>query len=282
MRCRRVWTVDEGDSRDAVLALWNSTRRAIEDLTIGQERLTRFVEEITGSVRCHWCQRWSDDIDEFVTVGRRRACPEHLGQLLAEVAPAAEEDVVSVQAWLRGVLETRSDDVYTTWLAEKAAIECPAIADGPSALTIDDIGGRSITLPALWSEWLGLPARTDVNTVSTTVAHLLDLPRPISRPGRSFLLGALARVLRAWETGAPLDAEALTDTLMEVAPSVNRDRATIVLDLYREEMQVDGTVTGEMADDLVEALIGRAASEFSGLAAARGTSPDAGNGPNLR
>jgi hypothetical protein len=282
MRCGRGWVVDEGDSRDAVLALWNSTRRAIEDLTIGQERLTRIVEEITGSVRCHWCQHWSDDTDEFVTVGRRRACPEHLGQLLAEVAPAAEDDVARVQTWLRGVLETRGDDVYTAWLAEKAAVECPEIADGPNALTIDDIGGRGIALPVVWSDRLGLPTRTDVDTASTRVARLLDLPRPISRPGRSFLLGALARVLRSWEIGAPLDAEALTDILMEVAPSTNRDRATIVLDLYREEMQVDGTVTGEMADDLVEALIGRAASEFSGLATASETNPDAGNEPNPR
>lgn len=270
LRCGRAWAVDEGDNRDAVLTLWSSTRRAVEDLTLQQERLTRIVEELTGSVRCHWCQRWSDEHDEFVNVRRRRACPEHLGQLIGEVAPAEEDDIAAVQAWLRAVLATRTGDVYTAWLAEKAAVECPEITDGTDAahLSIDGIGGRGVELPEEWAHRLDLPTRTDVNTASTGVAKLLDLPYPISRPGRAFLLGTLARTLRAWETGAPLDAESLTATLMEAAPNGNRDRATVILDLYREEMQVDGTVTGEMADDLVEALIGRAASEFAGRATA--------------
>lgn len=270
MRCARAWVVDEGDSRDAVLTLWNSTRRAVEDLTLQQERLTRIVEELTGSVRCHWCQRWSDERDAFVDVQRRRACPEHLGQLLGEVVPAEEGDLAAVQTWLRGILATRGGDVYTAWLAEKAAVECPELADGANAahLSVDGIGGRVVELSASWARALNLAERTDVNTASAGVARLLDLPRPLSRPGRSFLLGTLARTVRAWETGAPLDAESLTASLMEAAPSGNRDRATVILDLYREEMQVDATVTGEMADDLVEALIGRAASEFAGRAPA--------------
>lgn len=278
LRCARAWAVDDGDSRDAVLTLWNSTRRAVEDLTLQQERLTRIVEEITGSVRCHWCHRWSDEHDEFVNVRSRRSCPEHLGQLLGEVVPADDDEIVAVRSWLCGVLETRPGDVYTAWLAEKAAVECPELVDDADAtdLTIAGIGSRGLELPETWSLALKLPEHATVDNASTSVARLLDLPRPLSRPGRSLLLGALARAVRAWELGAPMDAEALTAVLLEAAPSGNRDRATVVLDLYREEMQVDGTVTGEMADDLVEALIGRAASEFSGLVPAAAPRPEDG------
>jgi len=276
LRCARAWAVDEGDSRDAVFTLWNSTRRAIEDLALQQERLTRIVEEITGNVRCHWCNRWSDDTDEFVAVQRRRACPEHLGQLLGEIAPADDDDLDTVRNWLRDALGTQGRDVYTTWLVEKAVVECPELTNSLDALhlTIDAVGGQEIELPAAWATPLGLPTSVTVNAISSGVAKLLDLPHPISRPGRAFLLGALARAVHAWELGVPLDAETLTATLMEAAPSGNRDRATIILDLYREEMQVDGTVTGEMADDLVEALIGRAASEFSGRAPAAPEPPE--------
>lgn len=279
LRCGRAWSVDEDDSRDAVLTLWNSTKRAVEDLSLQQDRLTRIIEELTGSVRCHWCHHWSDDGDEFVTIGRRRACPEHLGQLVAEVAPAADDDLDALRLWLQDVLETRQGDIHAAWLAEKAAVECPELADETNAphLRADDIGARATHVPAPWAGVLGIPQDTDVNAVSAVVAGILDLPRPASRPGRAFLLGVLARALRAWELGAPLDAETLTATLMEAAPSGNRDRATIVLDLYRDEMQVDGVVTGEMADDLVEALIGRAASEFADRAPRGGTSGETGH-----
>jgi hypothetical protein len=266
-RCGRAWAVDE-DTRDTVLTLWHSTRRAVEDLALGQERLNRIIEELTGVRRCHWCQSWSDDTEDFVEVNFRRCCPEHLGQLLAQVAPADEDDLAAVRDWLGRLLTEKAADVYTVWLAEKSVVECPELLEGATdstGLTVEAIGQRTVELPAEWAARIGTVPRTSVNALSAKVARLLDLPSPTSRAGRAFLVGTLARALRAAEKGEPLDAESLTEALLEAAPSGNRDRATIVLDLYREEMQVDGTVTGEMADDLVEALIGRAAAEFAPL-----------------
>jgi len=260
-RCGRDWALDEEDARDAVLALWHSTRRAVEDLHLRQERVTRIIEALTGTLRCHWCDRWSDDPDAFVAVGDRRGCPEHLGQLLAETVPADDGDVAVVTDWLTAALADDPGDVYPAWLAEKAAVEYPGLAGegGPAS----GLGARRVVLADPWSGLLGTQPVLDVNAVARAVARLLELPAPTSRPGRALLLGTLALAVRAREQGGTANAEDLAELLLEAAPTGNRDRATVVLDLYRSEMQADGTVTGEMADDLVEALIGRAASEFA-------------------
>jgi hypothetical protein len=265
-RCRRAWAVDDEDTRDTVLTLWHATRRAVEDLKQQQERLNLIIEELTGARRCHWCQSWSDETGDFVEVNLRRCCPEHLGQFLGQVAPVDEDDLTTVRDWLGRLLAEKTTNVYAAWLAEKSVVECPELLDGApdnTDLTIEAIGQRTVELPVEWATRIGTAPRTNVNALSTNVARLLDLPYPTSRAGRAFLVGTLARALRAAEQSEPLDAESLTEALMEAVPSGNRDRATIVLDLYRDEMQMDGTVTGDMADDLVEALVGRAASEFS-------------------
>lgn len=262
-RCRRLWEVDDTDARDTVLTLWQSTRRAVEELTLRQDRLSRIIEELTGSARCHWCDSWGDDPDHLVVVQRRRVCPEHVGQLLSAVAPVDDDDLEDARGWILSALEENTHDLYVTWLAENAVVECPELAAGP--LAIEAIGARSVDIPAAWGARLGVGPRPNVNDLSTAVARLLELPAPTSRAGRAFLIGTLARALWAARLGDLLDAESLTGLLLEAAPSGNRDRATVVLDLYREEMQVDGTVTGEMADDLVEALLGRAGSELAPL-----------------
>jgi hypothetical protein len=261
-RCTRAWSLED-DARDAVLTLWDSTRRALDELTLQQARLIRIIEELTGSAHCHWCGRWEEGPEGFVAISTRRVCPEHLGQLLAEVAPIDSEDIGAVRRWLGQNLATNEGDVYALWLVEKSVVECPELLHGD--FSVENIGNRTVELPPTWAEHLAVSTSSTVNTVSTAIASLLELPAPTSRAGRSFLLGTLARALWAARHEKALDADALTELLMEAAPSGTRDRATVVLDLYREEMQVDGTVTGVMADDLVEALIGRAGSELAPL-----------------
>lgn len=262
-RCGKGWSVDGDDTRDAVLTLWNSTRRAVADVTVQLGIVNRIIEELTGMVRCHWCQQWTDDADRLVDLVHRRACPEHVGQLVGDVSPAQSDEVRAAAAWLTSTLADGDGDVHAAWIAEKAAVECPDLAVGE--VSIAAIGARPVTLPAAWERRLGLIGTVTVDRVTVAVARVLELPAPTSRAGRAFLLGTLALSLRATSTNAGKDAETLSEHLMEAAPVGNRDRATVILDLYRDEMQVDGTVTGEMADDLVEALLVRAAAEFAPL-----------------
>jgi len=262
-RCGKGWNVDDDDTRDAVLTLWNSTRRAVADVTVQLGIVNRIIEEITGMVRCHWCQQWTDDADRLVDLVGRRACPEHVGQLVGGVSPADPDETTAASAWLASMLVKGDGDIHAAWLAEKAAVECPDLAVGDA--TIAAVGARTVALPAAWAQRLGITGTGTVDRVAIAVAGVLELPAPTSRAGRAFLLGTLALSLRATSTTAGQDAETLSEHLMEAAPTGNRDRATVILDLYRDEMQVDGTVTGEMADDLVEALLVRAAAEFAPL-----------------
>lgn len=259
-RCDRVWAVDNDDARDAMLSLWHSTRRGLLQLQQTQDKLVVLVEALTGKVRCHWCDDW-DDAERLVTIDRRRACPEHLGSLLGSVVPVDDDEIEHAFDWLCSQLRERPGDLYAYWLADKAALECPDLDDGP--LDGFALGHAVVATRSPWREVLRLGDEATVNDVIAAVARLLELPRPASRPGRNLLLGVLARTEWALHPGSVLSDELLPAVLLDAAPSNNRDRATVVLDLFRHEMPVDGTVSGDMADDLVEALVHRAAAELA-------------------
>lgn len=261
-RCGRLWYVDDDDGRDALLSLWHSTRRGLAKLEQTQEKLVALVEALTGKARCHWCDRW-DDEDCLVVLAERRACPEHVGCLLGAVVPADDDELDYGFDWAAGMVLAQPTDLYSCWLADKTALECDALDRG--ALDAGLLGQTIVVTQDPWRRVLQLPDEAPLNDIVAAVAVLLELPRPVSRPGRNLLLGVLARTAMVSDLKPLLGDDQLPDILLEAAPSTNRDRATVVLDLFRHEMPEDGTVSGDMADDLVEAFVHRAAGELASV-----------------
>jgi hypothetical protein len=142
-------------------------------------------------------------------------------------------------------------------------VECDDIPEDPDLA--ESTGEREVRTEGAWATLLGLDERSTINQLVRALCRLLELPVPVSRPGRTLLLGAVARAVRASEIRSLLDENILVEVLQEIVPSGNRGRATIVLDLYRGEIPEDGTLSGDMADDLVEALVVRMAAEFGNL-----------------
>ena len=261
-RCGRLWYIDDDDGRDAMLSLWHSTRRGLAKLEQTQEKLVALVEALTGKARCHWCDRWDDEAC-LVVLGERRACPEHVGCLLGAVVPADDDELDHGFDWAAGMVLAQPSDLYSCWLADKAALECDALDRG--SLDASLLSQNVVTTQDPWRSALRLGNEAAISDIVAAVAVLLELPRPVSRPGRNLLLGVLARTAMVSGLKPLMGDERLFDILLEAAPSTNRDRATVILDLFRHEMPEDGTVSGDMADDLVEAFVHRAAGELASV-----------------
>jgi hypothetical protein len=259
-RCGRIWVVDE-DPREAVLALWQSSRLGIRRLQRTVERLAAVVETVTGTAHCHWCDIWKDDQDGLVALGTRHACPEHIGQLLASKSPAEENELAAARAWFRDLRDSR--DLYAAWLEEKAAVECPELTE--EDVEAEELGERIVATPGAWATLLGVGEATTVNQLVRATSRLLELPAPVSRPGRALILGCLARAQWAAALRSLMHEPILSEILQEAIPTENRERATVVLDLYRDDMPEEGTLAGDMADDLIEALVLRIAAELATL-----------------
>lgn len=261
-KCGRLWEVPE-ETRDALLTVWQSSLLALRRIERKLSRQAALLETMTGTVHCHWCDLWKEAGDGLVTIGRRSACPEHVGQMLDSLDEVDDEDMAAVSSWLKTLAAENPDSAYATWLQEKAMIECDDI---PEELDLaESTGEREVRTEGAWATLLGLEERSTINQLVRALCRLLELPVPISRPGRTLLLGAVARAVRASEIRSLLDENILVEVLQEIVPTGNRGRATIVLDLYRGEIPEDGTLSGDMADDLVEALVVRMAAELGNL-----------------
>jgi len=261
-KCGRLWEVPE-ETREALLTVWQSSLMALRRIERKMNRQAALLETMTGTVHCHWCDLWKEAGDGMVTIGRRSACPEHVGQMLDSLADIDEDDMDEVRAWLDTLRSENPDNAYAVWLQEKALIECDDIPEDPD--TAERTGEREVRTEGAWATLLGLEETSTVNQLVHSLCRLLELPVPVSRPGRTLLLGAIARAVRAAEIRSLLDENILGEVLQEIVPTGNRGRATIVLDLYRGEIPEDGTLSGDMADDLVEALVVRMAAELGNL-----------------
>lgn len=260
-RCGRIWMVGE-DPREALLTVWQASRVGFHRIQRKLDRLANLLETMTGTSHCHWCDLWKDEEDGLVRIGCRRACPEHVGQLVSSLGDVDEEHA-DAQAWLTKLHEENPRNLYAAWLQEKALVECPEIR--PGATDAEAAGEREVETPGAWATLLGLGETSTVNQLVRATSRFLDLPVPVSRPGRALLLGAVARAVWAAELRSLLDESILTELLQEIVPTENRERATVILDLYRGEIPEDGTLSGDMADDLVEALVVRIAAELGNL-----------------
>lgn len=259
-RCGRVWIVEE-DPREAMLALWQSSRLGLRRMQHKLDRIAALLETVTGTLHCHWCDLWQDDTDAVVPLGARHACPEHIGQLLATKSPLDERELAAARAWFR-VLRTDTE-LYAAWLQEKAAIECPELPEHENEA--EELGERIVTTDGAWATLLGVGEKSTVNQLVRATCRFLELPTPVSRPGRALILGCLARTEWAADVRSLLNEQILSEILQEAIPSENRERATVVLDLYRDDMPDGGTLDGDMADDLIEALVLRISAELSTL-----------------
>jgi hypothetical protein len=260
-RCGRLWIVEE-DPREAMLTVWQSSRLGFHRISRRIDRLAGLLETMTGTVHCGWCDVWKEDGEGLVKLGSRHACPEHVGQLLSSL-PEAEEEHEDAERWLERLRANNPDDLYALWLHEKAVVECPELPESDTYAEL--VGEQTVRTEGAWATLLGLGDLATVNQVVRNVSRFLELPVPVSRPGRTLILGAIARGAWAAEIRSLLDETILTEILQEIVPTENRERATVVLDLYRGEIPEDGTLSGDMADDLVEALVVRMAAELGNL-----------------
>jgi hypothetical protein len=259
-RCGRVWIVEE-DPREAMLALWQSSRLGLRRMQHRLDRIAALLETVTGTLHCHWCDLWQDDTDALVPLGGRHACPEHIGQLLATKSPVDEREIAAARAWFR-VLRTDTE-LYAAWLDEKAAVECPELPEHENEA--EELGERIVATNGAWATLLGVGEESTVNQLVRATSRFLELPTPVSRPGRALILGCLARTEWAADVRSLLNEQILSEILQEAIPTENRERATVVLDLYRDDMPDGGTLAGDMADDLIEALVLRISAELSTL-----------------
>lgn len=252
-QCGRAWLLeDEEDAQDALLVTWQSARLAFEQLQERHDRLAEALSHVLPLRHCRACDAWASE-DQLARVGPYAACVTHLGALAAR--EAGDPDIVDSVAEQLGSYAA-SQALADHWLVERN------IADWSELrvyLGRDDetFSAAAVNVPELIAARLGVSPRSSMSELVGALATALDLPAPLSRPGSVFLLGILAEYHAArGESG---------DAVVERAFPVHRThRAVVVIDLCRDDIPEDASFTGDMADDLVRMLAGRAVAVLDG------------------
>lgn len=252
--CGESWSTD--NSTASVLAVWQSCRVAIVEQRERNDALSSVLASISGQTWCVHCGKWGVP-ELFVVLDEVTLCGEHVGPYYR--LNYADVDDESLVRWLTSLIGEKGCSVHDAWLIERACSEYnPEISE-----YFDNVNSGSIRV-VLCNEIkaiLKIEKDTTIRNVANATAKVLGLPVPASRPGRALVLGLLAKSYSTTidsyynsNNGVELDSDALTIELHQTVPSRGIDRATAVLDLYRDEIQEDATVNGELADSLLEAL----------------------------
>lgn len=258
-KCGKVWTVYDDQARDALLTVWESTRMALARVTRRQDNMAALVGALIDSASCRWCETWTD-VDDLISLGDVRACPEHVGAVLDMTRPAEADEVTDARQWAESLFDTGTGDMYALWLVDKLLVDCPGIQSGE--LNSRRISRAPVITSARWNSALGLETVTRVHEIVRSVAGFLNVAVPGSHAGRNLLLGILARAERTWSAATPTSAEEIEYALQVIVPVNGRDRATAVLDLLRHEMPDDASINGNMVDDMLDAFLQSTAEDI--------------------
>lgn len=256
-RCGREWDVTD-EPGQALNAVWNSARLGFESAQIRHDRLAAVVETMTGMVRCHVCERWSSP-EEIVTLSTGRACPEHLG-LLLDADSSIGDEIHEVTDWLQQRIK-RDADLYSVWLLMRAATDCDELDDEVD-VGRDWMEQTTVTLSTEVSRALELSRLVTVWEAVERFSEQLELPTPNTTAARVVLLGVLARAEWAYRNLGAVTEEVLAEVSSEAVPAHGMIRALAVIDLYRDDLPNDGILTVDAINDLVSALVSRAASRL--------------------
>ena len=252
--CGESWSTD--GSTASVLAVWQSCRVALVEQRERNDALASVLASISGQTWCTHCGKWGVP-ELFVVLDGVALCREHVGSYYR--LNYADVDDNSLVQWLTSLVGERGCSVNDAWIIERVCSEYnPEISEYFNNTNSGDI---SVDLCAEVAETLKVDKNATIRNVANATARVLGLPIPASRPGRALVLGLLAKSYSTmldsysnFSNDAELDADELTIELHQAVPSRGIDRATAVLDLYRDEIQEDATVNGELADSLLEAL----------------------------
>jgi len=242
--CGSQWDVD-GDS---TIVLLGSFRVALAENEYRYQEMAKTLENITGQRHCAYCGKWGLE-SKYVAIYDLHLCPEHIGDYC--FCNNDDEQDAELVDWMMSTAEA-GIDLRTAWILERIASEYkPDLNDyfnnvnsGSIPVTVDD-GMRKI---------LGLGKRTDIRNISNATTALLGLPNAASRHGRATVLGLLATGFSAVEDNPFIDDDSLTVELAYALPTRGINKATVVMDLYRDEIPDGVLVNGELADGLLEAL----------------------------
>lgn len=252
--CGESWSTD--GSTASVLAVWQSCRVAIVEQRERNDALASVLASISGQTWCVHCGRWGVP-EFFVVLDGVTLCRDHVGPYYR--LNYADVDDESLVQWLTSLVGEQGCSVDDAWIIERVCSEYnPEISE---YFDNTNSGSIRVNLCDEVAATLEVEKDTTIRDVANATAKVLGLPMPASRPGRALVVGLLAKsystILDSYSNYSDLtelDADSLTIELHQTVPSRGIDRATAVLDLYRDEIQEDATVNGELADSLLEAL----------------------------
>lgn len=252
-RCGQAWLFDEDDdAKEGILVVWQAARHEFERLARRHDALADVVEGLSGLRHCQSCDTWAAP-DTFATFGRFAACPHHVGATLATLEDPSQV-FVEASTWLVDAGFIASVEPMSQWIVETNVLDFPPLGDA-FGRPDDAVPDTVIRIQSSVAEKLGVPQNTTVGAVTEAIAEKLSLDMPSTRPSWTFMLGVIACVNQAAQTGTPVHT---ASALKSVTPVHGTHRAVIVMDLCRSDMPDEGTFTGDMADDLVQSLGARA------------------------
>lgn len=242
--CETQWDAD-GES---VPVIWRSFQIAITKSISRYDSMAAVLETITGQKCCAYCGKWGL-ASSYAALYGVHLCAEHIGDYC--LLNSDEDLDTELVSWMLSLTDSGLD-VESAWIVERIASEYRTDLHD----YFDDVnsGDIPVTVDAALRHILGTEEETTIRDVSRAITKLLGLPDAASRHGRATIMGLLATGCGAVGQNPDIDDDTLTLELARALPTRGIRRATVVMDLYRDEIPFDVAVNGELADSLLEAL----------------------------
>lgn len=242
--CGTQWDAD-GES---VPVVWESFQTALTESKLRYDSMAAVLESITGQKHCAYCGEWGL-ASSYVALYGVHLCAEHIGDYcFLNSDEDLDEELVN---WMLSLVNSGLNLEFA-WVVERISSEYRTdLSD-----YFDDVnsGDTPVTMDVDLLQILGSEQETTIRTIAKAVTKLLGLPDAASRHGRATVIGLLATGYSAVSKNPNIDDDTLTLELARALPTRGIHRATVVMDLYRDEIPFDASVNGVLADSLLRAL----------------------------
>lgn len=242
--CGTQWDADG----ECMPVVWGSFQTALTESASRYASMATVLENITGQKHCSYCGEWGL-ASSYVALYGVHLCAEHVGDYC--FLNSDEELDEGLVDWMLSLVDSGLN-LESAWVVERISSEYRTDLND----YFDDVhsGDTPVIVDAALLRTVGGARETTIRTIAKAVTKLLGLPDAASRHGRATVIGLLATGYSAVVDNPTIDDDALTLELARALPTRGIHRATVVMDLYRDEIPFDVSVNGELADSLLRAL----------------------------
>ena len=253
--CGTQWDADG----ECVPVIWRSLQVALADSAARYDSMAEILETITGQKHCTYCGKWGP-ASTYAALCGIHLCREHVGDYcFVNSCEELDEELVS---WMLSLADS-GFDLGSAWVVERISSEYRT--DLNDYFNDANSGDIPVAVTSGLQRILSLEQEPTIRTISKAITKLLNLPDAASRHGRATIIGLLATGYHAVCIDPSIDDDTLTLELAKALPTRGIHRATVVMDLYRDEIPFDVSVNGELADSLLEALAQSSAAVLGSL-----------------